>query len=189
MRFASAGLKLSLPRTNAIRNTHILLVIAAMIIPLDWQNIKTALVQEIIWRPEFSDRIKTQAELVRQTRAERGISDEPLTRDACLPGGLDDNIAGKLVIIRPEIMQDDKRTADYQYFVAEHGNGCRAEALGLGVFGKTLYTGESGRWDRPDILGMADPEKLPDWAKERLKALHSEKQTNTRPRKKTEMER
>lgn len=138
---------------------------------------------------EFSDRIKTQAELVRQTRAERGISDEPLTRDACLPGRLDDNIAGKLVVIRPEIMQDDKRTADYQYFVAEHGNGCRAESLGRGVFGKNLYTGKSGRWDRPDILGIADPEKLPDWAKDRLKTLQSEKQTRTRPRKKTEMER
>ncbi len=32
---------------------------------------------------EFANRIKTQAELVRQTRAERGISDLPLTRDAC----------------------------------------------------------------------------------------------------------
>jgi len=138
---------------------------------------------------EFADRIKKQAELVRQTRAERGISNEPLTRDACLPGGLGDNIEGKLVVIRPEIMQDDKRTADYQYFVAEHGNGCRAEALGLGVFGQNLYTGKSGRWERPDILGIADSEKLPDWAKDRLKALESEKQTNTRPRKKTEMER
>jgi hypothetical protein len=138
---------------------------------------------------EFANRIKTQAELVRQTRAERGISDLPLTRDACLSGGLGDNIEGKLVVIRPEIMQDDKRTADYQYFVAEYGNGCRAEALGLGVFGQNLYTGKRGRWERSDILGIADPEKLPEWAKDRLKALQSEKETSTRPRKKTEMER
>ncbi|MPN43004.1 hypothetical protein SDC9_190563 [bioreactor metagenome] len=86
-------------------------------------------------------------------------------------------------------MQDDKRTADYQYFFAEYGNGCRAEALGLGVFGQNLYTGKRGRWERPDILGIADPEKLPEWAKDRLKALQPEKQTNTHPRKKTEMER
>ena len=138
---------------------------------------------------EFADRVKTQAEMVRQDRTERGVSDKPLTRDACLPGGLADNIEGKLVIIRPDVMQCDKRTADYQYFYAEHGNGCRAEAHGLGVFGKNLYTGTQSRWERPDVMGIADPAKLPEWAKIRLEALHAEKQAETGPRKKVEMAR
>lgn len=136
---------------------------------------------------EFADRIKAQTELVRQERTERGISDKPLTRDACLSGGLGDNIENKLVIIRAGVMQRDKRTADYQYFFAEHGNGCRAEAHGLGVFGKNLYTGKQGRWERPDVMGLADPEKLPEWAKARLTALQTEKQAETWPRKKAEM--
>lgn len=138
---------------------------------------------------EFADRMKTQAELARQERTERGISDKPLGRDACLSGGLGSNIEGKLVVIRPEVMQRDKRTADYQYFLAEHGNGCRAEAHGLGVFGKNLYTGKPGRWERPDVMGIADPEKLPEWAKAQLESLQAEKQPETGPRKKTEMER
>lgn len=30
-----------------------------------------------------------------------------------------------------------------------------------------LYSGKRCRWDRTDILGIADREKLPDWAKEK----------------------
>lgn len=86
-------------------------------------------------------------------------------------------------------MHRDRRTADYQYFLADGGNGCRAEAIGRAIFGQNLYTGKRSRWERQDILGIADPQKLPDWAKERLEKLQSEKQPNTRLQKKTERER
>jgi len=138
---------------------------------------------------DYTQRLKTQAELVRQERSERGISDEPLTQDACLSGGLGEDITGKLVVIRPNVMHRDRRTADYQYFLADGGNGCRAEAIGRAIFGQNLYTGKRSRWERQDILGIADPQKLPDWAKERLEKLQSEKQPNTRLQKKTERER
>jgi hypothetical protein len=138
---------------------------------------------------EYAHRIQMQAEHVRQERAERGISVEPVTRDACLTGGLGEDITGKLVVVRPEVMQRDRRTADYQYFLADGGNGCRADAIGSAVFGQTLYTGKRLRWERANILGLADLEKLPVWAKNRLKALQTEAKTETRPRKKTDMER
>ena len=138
---------------------------------------------------EYAQRLQTQAELVRQERSERSISDEPLAQDACLSGGLGENITGKLVVIRPKVMHRDRRTADYQYFLADGGNGCRADAIGRAVFGQNLYTGKRSRWERQDILGIADPQKLPDWAKERLEKLQLEKQPDARLRKKTERER
>lgn len=138
---------------------------------------------------EYAHRIQIQAELVRQERSEHGVGDEPLTQDACLSGGLGEDITGKLVVIRPDVMHPDRRTADHQYFLADGGNGCRAASIGCAVFGQNLYTGKRSRWERYDILGIADHEKLPTWAKDRLKALQSKKQTDTRPRKKTEMER
>jgi len=138
---------------------------------------------------EYANRIQTQTELVRQERRERGISDEPLTRNACLSDGLGENFEEKLVVIRSDVMMPDRRTADYQYFVADGGNGCRTNAIGRAVFGQNLYTGKRARWERQDILGIADPEKLPEWAKGRLKALQEEKQTDTHPRKKAEAER
>lgn len=136
---------------------------------------------------EYTQRLQKQIEMVRQERSERGASDEPLTLDACLSGGLGENIEGKLVVIRPDIMYQDRRTADYQYFLADGGNGCRAEAIGCAVFGQNLYTSKRSRWERADILGIADLEKLPGWAKQRLESLQSEKQPDTHSRKKTEM--
>lgn len=122
---------------------------------------------------EYAQRLQTQAELMRQERRVRGVDIEPLNRNACLPGGLGDSIEGKLVVIRPDVMHRDRRTADYQYFLTSGGNGCRAESLGCAVFGQNLYTGKRFRWERADILGVADPEKLPLWAKERLESLQS----------------
>lgn len=138
---------------------------------------------------EYAHRLQAQTALVHQERDERGISDEPLTRDACLSGGLGEDITGKLVIVRSDIMRPDRRTADYQYFLADGGNGCRASAIGSAVFGQNLYTGKRSRWERCDILGIADPKKLPDWAKERLQVPQTEEKMETRPKKKTDMER
>ncbi|MPM08138.1 hypothetical protein SDC9_54450 [bioreactor metagenome] len=137
---------------------------------------------------EYANRLQAQTELVHQERAVRGIGDESLTRDACLPGGLGEDITGKLVIIRPDIMHPDRRTADYQYFLADGGNGCRASAIGSAVFGQNLYDGKRSRWERCDILGVADPLKLPDWANERLKVLQTNEKT-TPPKKKSGPER
>jgi hypothetical protein len=65
---------------------------------------------------EYTQRIQTQIQLVRQERADRGIGDGPLSIEHCLPGGLGENIAGKLVVIKPGVMHRDRRTADYQTF-------------------------------------------------------------------------
>ena len=34
--------------------------------------------------------------------------------------------------------------------------------------GRATFCGEECRWDITDVLGVADREKLPDWAKEKL---------------------
>lgn len=138
---------------------------------------------------EYAQRIQKQIELIRQERSERGVSDEPLTIKACLSGGLGENIEGKLVIIRPDVMHRDRRTADYQYFFADGGNGCRAEAIGRAVFGQNLYTGIRARWERADILGIADPDKLPEWAESKLQLLFVDKQSEARTKAKPVTER
>ena len=138
---------------------------------------------------EYTQRVQNQIKLIRQERSERGVSDEPLTMNECISGGLGENIEGKLVVIRPIVMHRDRRTADYQYFFADGGNGCRADAIGHAVFGQNLYTGKRARWERSDILGIADPDKLPQWAKIKLEILLKEKQPQSRPKTKSAIER
>ena len=48
------------------------------------------------------------------------------------------------------------------------------------VFFQELYSGERCRWDASDILGVANPEKIPDWAKEKLREYEKKR---TEPKK------
>ena len=49
------------------------------------------------------------------------------------------------------------------------GFGCSPGARGRAVYFEELYSGERCRWDASDVLGVANPEKIPDWAKEKLR--------------------
>ena len=72
-------------------------------------------------------------------------------------------------IIAPSSLAAEYRTADCQLGFAVGGFGCSAGARGRAVYFQELYSGERCRWDATDILGIADLDKLPDWAKEKLK--------------------
>ena len=74
----------------------------------------------------------------------------------------------------------DYRTADCQLGFAQGGFGCTPGARGRAVYFEELYSGERCRWDASDILGVANPEKIPDWAKEKLREYE---QKRTEPKK------
>ena len=94
----------------------------------------------------FLQRLQEQTEKVRAFQAERAMPVTVLGREYCLPCS-DESLEGKLVIIRPASLAPEYRTADCQLGYALGGFGCSPS--------------------RTDILGIADREKLPDWAKEK----------------------
>lgn len=120
---------------------------------------------------EFLGRVSDQVQRVRDQRAERGVSDVPLTASDCIPGSSSAHYANQLVVIKPEIMISSARTADEQLFYATHGNGCNPEARGHAVFCKNLFTGKSVRWERYDVAGIIQPDKIPEWARQRLQEM------------------
>lgn len=61
---------------------------------------------------EFGQRINAEAELALETKKERRIFDT-LTIDDCILGSRNGDYEGKLVVIRADILQRDKQTADY----------------------------------------------------------------------------
>ena len=77
-------------------------------------------------------------------------------------------------------MELSYRTADCQLGFALSGFGCTPGARGRAVYFEELYSGERCRWDASDILGVANPEKIPDWAKEKLREYE---QKRTEPKK------
>lgn len=96
-----------------------------------------------------------------------------LGRGECIAD--DNEYAGKLLIIKPTSLKEEFRQPYFQYFYATSGFGCYPDKLGGKVFGKLLADGEECYFYRSDFIGVADTEKLPQWAKTRFENLASPK--------------
>ena len=128
----------------------------------------------------FVERLQDQAAKVKAFRASRNVPFSTLGVEHCRRRGNDESLAGKLIILRPSSMAPEYRTADCQLGFAVGGFGCSPGAGGRAVYFRELYSGEECRWEVGDILGIADVEKLPQWAKEKL----AECDTKRTPQKK-----
>ena len=124
----------------------------------------------------FSQRLQQQIEAVKQQRAERNLPFTALTREHCRRREPEESLEGKLVIVKASNISPEYRSADYQLGYALGGFGCKPGAGGRAVFFEELYSGERSRWDVGDILGIADLDKLPEWAK--TKVAEHEKEGN-----------
>ena len=124
---------------------------------------------------EIGERVRTEAEKSFSIQQERGIF-ETLSYDDCIPGSEHEHYAGRLIVVRSEILQKDKQTADYQLCRAESGFGCSGSARGRAVYVRTVYDNREMRYDREDILGVIKPERIPGWAKARLLEEQKKKQ-------------
>ena len=124
----------------------------------------------------FSQRLQQQIEAVKQQRAERNLPSTILTLEHCRRREPEESLEGKLVIVKANNISPEYRSADYQLGYALGGFGCKPGAGGRAVFFEELYSGERSRWDVGDILGIADLDKLPEWAK--TKVAEHEKEGN-----------
>ena len=118
---------------------------------------------------EFLKRVQEQQQEAVAFRAKRNVPIEILGEEHCRQRGEEESLEGKLVIIAPSSLAAEYRTADCQLGFAVGGFGCTAGARGRAVYFQELYSGERCRWDATDILGIADLDKLPDWARDKLK--------------------
>ena len=127
----------------------------------------------------FLNRLQAQVEKVKAFRAARNVPYAVLGVDDCLPPS-EGSLQGKLIVLRPTSLAPEYRTADCQLGFALSGFGCTPDARGRAVYFEELYSGERCRWDASDILGVANPEKIPDWAKEKLREYEKKR---TEPKK------
>lgn len=95
----------------------------------------------------------------------------PLDDSICLSGSQGLDYTGQVVVVKADLLRWEYATPDYQLCYATGGNGCNPKARGTTVFCTELYSGDHTTWKRYDILGVANPQQLPDWARERLEAV------------------
>lgn len=122
----------------------------------------------------FGERVAEQAE---KTRAVldgpglQGISNASLTAGDCEVIGYQQDLRGKVVVIRQEVLRPEYRRAPSQLHLCTGGFGASPNSRGTACFCTELYSGKTLRFERGDILGTIAPEKLPQWARQRLEDI------------------
>ena len=116
----------------------------------------------------FLSRLQEQAKVVETFREERKVPFVTLGREHCRTRGEKENLEGKLIVLWPSSLAPEYRTSDCQLGFALGGFGCTPGSGGRAVYFEELFSGEQCRWEINDVMGIADPDKLPDWAKEKL---------------------
>ena len=116
----------------------------------------------------YLQRLQKQVEKVEQFRAERNLPYITLGQEHCRRREENESLVGRLIILSPSSLAPEYRTADCQLGFATGGFGCSPDSTGRAVYFKELYSGQECRWNINNVLGIADIDKLPDWAKKKL---------------------
>lgn len=82
------------------------------------------------------------------------------------PQGMD--FEGKIMVLRPEMLNEQHKARDEQLFYCIGGFGCSPDKTGRKIMGEFLTDGEHTNFYRQDFLGEAKADLLPAWAKEKL---------------------
>ena len=122
----------------------------------------------------FGERVADQAEKTRialNGPKIQGIPNEPITAEGCEIFSHQHDLKGKVVVIKPEILRREYRRATCQLQLCTGGFGASPNSRGSACFCTELYSGKTSRFERSDILGTIEPEKLPEWAKHYLEVV------------------
>ncbi len=134
----------------------------------------------------YGQRITEQAQKTRAYFAkatEQGIDDSPITAADCTVIDYKASLHDKVIVISPDVLRPEYQRATSQLKLCTGGFGASPNSRGSAVFCTDLYTGRRSRFERRDVLGVMEPEQLPQWAKDKLQTvLQEEKQRRTKDR-------
>ena len=121
---------------------------------------------EAMWL--FNNYQATLLHELKSERTEKGLPVQKLTASDCLPESDDKDWTGRLLIVKPDILAPEYRSAEHQLVMCTGGFGARPNSRGNAVYIKELHSDKQMRYERYQIAGIADPDKLPQWAKQKL---------------------
>jgi hypothetical protein len=115
--------------------------------------------------------VNYQSELLEQLTDERqrfGLPFQTLTSANCIPNSMNESLEDKLIIIKPEALTPEYRSAEYQLKICTGGFGASPNSRGNAVFCKDFYSGKQSRFERWDVAGVADIQTLPAWVDKKI---------------------
>ena len=133
----------------------------------------------------YGQRIASEAEKLMNEVTEirnRGIDDRAVTDAGFIPMTYEDDLNGKVVVLKPDVLKKEYQRATRQYQLVTGGFGASPNSRGSACFCTNLYSGKRDRFERWDVLGIVDREDLPDWAKDGLQRIEQERKRNREDR-------
>lgn len=130
----------------------------------------------------YGERLSQQAEKTRVAMFKpkfQGIDTTPLTKADCTPLSYDENLNGRVVVIKPEVLRREYQMATRQIKLCTGGFGAYPHSRGSACYCVDLYSGKESRFERRDILGTLEPEQLPQWAALGLEQYRNEHRQKT----------
>ena len=135
---------------------------------------------EALVSDDFGERIASAAEeIIKETeKANEQIGENTeIMQDKCAPITWEDSIENKVVVIKGNILRPEFRHASHQLMLCTGGFGSQPNARGRTCHCISLYDGRQTSYYRSDVLGVIEPEKLPEWAQkglEKAKEIHEQ---------------
>lgn len=137
---------------------------------------------------EYADRISNSAEMVMKEQEKELLDtgdDSEIPCEMCERISFEDNLEGKVVVVRSDILKPEYQRATHQLMLCTGGFGSQPNSRGRTCYGISLYDGKKISFYRSDFLGTMDSDKLPEWAKkglERAKEIREEEKTPPKSR-------
>ena len=122
----------------------------------------------------FGERIKEQAERTQEKLRQERLDGEQsilVTEKDCTLITSEDDLNNQVVVIRADVLRPEYRSARYQLRLCTGGFGASPHSRGSACYCKDLVTGKNSRFERRDILGVMEPDELPQWALAGLVAI------------------
>jgi len=110
----------------------------------------------------------------------QGIPNAPLTDQDCTRISSADDLNGKVIVIKPDVLRREYRVATHQVKLCTGGFGASPNSRGSAVYCTDLYSGEHSRFERRDVLGILNPDQMPKWVQHHLQVQQKAKKKSNR---------
>lgn len=128
----------------------------------------------------FAQRIKDSADKHKEYIENMNVPEsdkKPIDKSYIIPISYTDDIDNKVIVIKPEILRREYKTAVYQLKLCTGGFGSKGNGRGRMCFCKDLFTGKNEQFQRSDIEGVMNIDKIPDWAQKTLDKISHERES------------
>ncbi|MBQ3427542.1 MAG: hypothetical protein IJH37_10455, partial [Clostridia bacterium] len=121
----------------------------------------------------FATRLSEEAQKLRAEHDKLTVPDVMafIKPGECTPLNYTDNLKGRVIVIKPEVLRPEHRIAVNQLYIATGGNGVYPKARGSAVFCQNIYDGRTTRYERYDVMGTVEREMLPEWAQSKYDGI------------------